>query len=128
MLKQNTKNNYGWSYIIAWFGIVLTFLASCLYAASALAMKATEECDEEYNEVIVNQAYETNDYLENTLRRHGSMAQLGSIPPMPLHAVMTHPPGFYPPGYQSFPHIGEHYPDDTLYRKGMQKEFSDAQL
>ena len=142
MLQDNTKYNLGWSYIIAWFGILLTLIASILFASSGIAIKVSRsDHEDECAAAIVNEAYESADYTmhttmqsmhNGTLNRHASMQSihgLGMGPhmgPMGSH-VMAHP-AFLPPGAQQFQHELTYYAhDDPVYRKEIE-EFSEAKL
>ena len=133
MLQDNTKYNLGWSYIIAWFGMFITLVACILFAASGLAIKLSraDNEDEDFHAAIVNQAYESADYINHetmggTMRRHASMHSLSTVTPM---GVITHPQ-YLPPGYNAYtqPDSNAFYPaDDPHFRKGF-KEFSEAKL
>ena len=124
MLQKATTYNLGWSYIIAWFGIILTLISALLYGSSGIAIKLSmSEIALVDHEEIVNRAFESSnpDYLENTLRRHGGM-QLHSV----MHPSLC-PPGVQciPPGYTSMMDQDEQYPSYKLKQVPI---FSDAQL
>ena len=102
-LRANTQYSWGWSYILCWTGLSFTFLASILFSSSAIALKSVEDEDESnYGDAIINQGYETADHYEATMRRHGSVATLTS---MPLQTVLHHA-SLAPPGYLSYPMEG----------------------
>ena len=78
MLQDGTTYNLGWSYIIAWFGIILTLIAALLYGSSGMAIKySNSEIALVDHEEIVNRAFESSQhqpeyYDQNcTLRQHG---------------------------------------------------------
>ena len=91
-------------------------MASIMFSTSAIALKSVEdETDSNYGDAIINQGYEAADNYEATMRRHGSVATLTS---MPLQTVLHHA-SLAPPGYMSYP------VDDSSYQ---QKILLDAKL
>ena len=124
MLQDGTTYNLGWSYIIAWFGIILTLIAALLYGSSGMAIKySMSEIALVDHEEIVNRAFESNqgEYFENTLRRHGSMAN-----GMQLHSVMH--PSLCPPGVTCIPPYSSMVEDSEHASFYKTKQMFDAQL
>ena len=84
-------------------------LASFLFVVSAIVIRVTErDCEQDYYDIMREHAIESMEHYNNTLMRHGSMATLVPMPPMPLSTVMHN---VFPPGYQPFPHM----PGDRTY-------------
>jgi len=128
MLQESTTFNLGWSYIIAWFGIILTLIAALLYGSSGMAIKVSmSEIALVDHEEVVNRAFESSvqpgEYFENTLRRHGSMAN-----GMQLHSVMH--PSLCPPGVTCIPPYMsmDDHEQNSFHTLKKQKIFPDAQL
>ena len=125
---------------MAWVGLCFTLLASILFAVSAVVIRATDRDDYEvdYCDAMRDHAIESMEHYNNTLMRHGSMATLVRMPPMPLNTVMHHGGGsttgsVFPQGYQPFPHM----PDDRAFNDDedvmasyhkIGKELNDAKL
>ena len=107
-LRDNTVYTWGWSYIMCWTGLCLTVLASIMFGSSAIALKSVEdETDSDIGDAIINQGYEAAENYEATMRRHGSVATLTSMPLQTvLHHASLHPPGSY-----------VSYPVDDAYQK-----------
>ena len=61
MLQECTTYNLGWSYIMAWFGIILTLIAATLYGSSGMAIKfSMSEIALVDHEEVVNRAFESS--------------------------------------------------------------------
>jgi len=156
VLQASTSFSIGWSYILAWIGVGVAFLASLAYSTAAICIRTELNSMKRKAENMIGAHHaHQNPGAHHQICQHpqlfhpqfmprptsaaahsymgGSQISLNhpEMPPMPMHPAVAVASGYYSVGYPAMPAhnvYNEAVDTRTLQYKSVVKELEDAKL